>query len=176
MTVLAEDTAAAPEVRRVRRPLSTSGWLLVLTLVVFGCGFVASRAPEPPDPGPAQGDVAAAQRAVEALVHPGPAPTALAELPADFTALTGVRPGSLPARDGTVRAVHTDGGCSTPWGDDNTKWDFSVPCKAHDLGYDLLRYSARKGHPLAPEYRGALDNRLSTDMHAMCVLNPNGSP
>jgi hypothetical protein len=176
MTASAEDTEAAPETRHVRRPLSTSAWLLVLTLVVFGFGFVASRAPEPADLGPPQGDVAAAQRAVEALVHPGPAPTALAELPADFTAVTGIRPGSLPARDGTVRAVHTDGGCSTPWGDDNTKWDFSVPCKAHDLGYDLLRYSARKGHPLAPELRGALDNRLSTDMHAMCRINPNGSP
>jgi len=168
-------TAAAETPKRVRRPLSTSGWLLVLALVVFGFGFVASRSPEPADLGPPQGGVAAAQQAVDALVHPGPTPAALAELPADFTAVTGIRPTSLPAQDGTVRAVHTDGGCSTPWGDDNTKWDYSVPCKAHDLGYDLLRYSAEKGHPLAPQYREALDNRLSTDMHAMCTLNPQNS-
>jgi hypothetical protein len=176
MTAPAVGSAAAAETpKRVRRPLSTSGWLLVLTLLVFGFGFVASRSPEPADLGPPQGGVAAAQKAVDALVHPGPAPAALTDLPADFTALTGLRPTSMPAADGTVRAVHTDGGCSTPWGDDNTKWDFSVPCKAHDLGYDLLRYSAQKGHPLAPQYREALDDRLSTDMHTMCRLNPKDS-
>jgi hypothetical protein len=176
MTTQVDDTTAAPNApKRLRRPLSISGWLLVLTLVVFTFGFVASRPPAQPDLGPPQGDVAAAQNAIEALVHPGPTPDALVKLPADFTSVTGVRPGSLPARDGTVRAVHTDGGCSTPWGDDNTKWDYSVPCKAHDLGYDLLRYSARKGHPLAPEIRKALDDRLSADMHAMCTLNPRDS-
>jgi hypothetical protein len=176
MITQVDDTVAAPDApKRLRRPLSTSGWLLVLALVVFTFGFVASRPPATSDLGPPQGDVAAAQKAIEALVHPGPTPDALVKLPADFTSLTGIRPGSLPARDGTVRAVHTDGGCSTPWGDDNTKWDYSVPCKAHDLGYDLLRYSARKGHPLAPEIRKALDDRLSADMHAMCTLNPRDS-
>jgi hypothetical protein len=108
-------------------------------------------------------------------VHPGARPDALALLPADFTSVTGVKPGALSARDGTVRAVHTDGGCSTPWGDDNTKRDYSVPCKAHDLGYDLLRYAATKGSPLAPEVRAALDDRLSKDMHAICGLNPMNS-
>ena len=117
----------------------------------------------------------AAQNAIEALVHPGPHPDALALLPKDFTALSGVTPGAMPARDGTVRAVHVDGGCSTPWGDDNTKWDYAVPCKAHDLGYDLLRYADRKGHPLGPEVREALDNQLSHDMHHACDLNPMNS-
>ncbi|MFJ7216425.1 phospholipase A2 [Amycolatopsis sp. NPDC098790] len=160
---------------RVRRPWSTSGWLLLVLLVVFAFGLIASRPPAPPDQGPPTGDVLAAQNAIDALVHPGPHPDALARLPKDFTALSGVTPGAMPARDGTVRAVHTDGGCSTPWGDDNTKWDYAVPCKAHDLGYDLLRYADRKGHPLGPEVREALDNQLSHDMHHACDLNPMNS-
>jgi hypothetical protein len=173
MTALAQNAPDAPV--RVRRPLSTSVWFLLLALVVLGFGLVGSRPPAPPDQGPPTGDVLAAQNAIEALVHPGPQPTALALLPPDFAAIMGGKQGSLPARDGTVRAVHPDGGCSAPWGDDNTKWDFSVPCKAHDLGYDLLRYADRKGHPLAPDIRAALDNRLSADMHATCGLNPMDS-
>ncbi|MEQ0561921.1 phospholipase A2 [Amycolatopsis sp. NEAU-NG30] len=164
-----------PEPPPLRRPWSTSGWLLLVLLVVFAFGLIASRPPAPPDQGPPTGDVLAAQNAIEALVHPGPRPDALALLPKDFTALSGVTPGMLTARDGTVRAVHTDGGCSTPWGDDNTKWDYAVPCKAHDLGYDLLRYADRKGHPLGPEIRAALDSRLSADMHHTCDLNPMNS-
>lgn len=165
----------APAERRIRRPWSTSGWLLLVLLVVFAFGLIASRPASPPDQGPPTGDVLAAQNAVDALVHPGPAPTALALLPKDFTQVSGVKPGFMAARDGTVRAVHVDGGCSTPWGDDNTKWDYAVPCKAHDLGYDLLRYAQRKGHPLGPEVRAALDTRLSDDMQHACVLNPMNS-
>jgi Prokaryotic phospholipase A2 len=160
---------------RLRRPLSTSAWLLVLTLALLGFGLVASRPSAPPDHGPPTGGAAAAQRAIEALTKPGPQPTALSLLPADFTKVTGVVPGALAARDGTVRAVHVDGGCSAPWGDDNTKWDYSVPCKAHDLGYDLLRYADKVGQPLGPEVRASLDARLSADMHATCRINPMGS-
>ncbi|MBB4688895.1 phospholipase [Amycolatopsis jiangsuensis] len=165
----------APAAVRVRRPWSTSAWLLLVLLVVFGFGVIASRPAAPPDQGPPTGDVLAAQNAIAALTHPGAKPTALAQLPSDFTAVTDVKPGALPARDGTVRAVHVDGGCSTPWGDDNTKWDFAVPCKAHDLGYDLLRYADKKGHPLGPEVRASLDARLSSDMHHACDINPMDS-
>lgn len=165
-----------PPVPRVRRRLATSAWLLVLSLAVITFGFVGSRPQTPPDQGPPTGGALAAQQAIEALVHPGPQPTALALLPKDFTKVTGVVPGQLRARDGTVRAVHVDGGCSTPWGDDNTKWDYSVPCKAHDLGYDLLRYADAVGHPLGPGIREALDQRLSNDMHAACAINPMDSP
>jgi hypothetical protein len=174
MTAAVEETRPAP--RLARRPLWTSGWLLVLVLVVFGFGFVASRSAPLPQHGPPTGRAADAQHAIEALLAPGPRPLALDRLPADFTAVTGVVPGAQPAKDGTVRAVHTTGGCSAPWGDDNTKWDYGVPCKAHDLGYDLLRYANEIGQPLDPSLREALDNRLSRDMHATCLLNPMGSP
>ncbi|QWF82614.1 phospholipase A2 [Amycolatopsis sp. CA-230715] len=167
---------AAPQpVRRARRRLSTSAWLLVLLVVVGAFGLIASRSAPEPDRGPLTGGPLAAQHAVEQLLQPGAAPTALAQLPADFTQVTGVRPGSERALDGTVRAVHTDGGCSTPWGDDGTTWNFTVPCKAHDLGYDLLRYAERQGHPLGPEMRAGLDSRLSADMRATCGINPQGA-
>ena len=136
---------AAARPARIRRPWSTSGWLLLVTVLVFGFGLIASRPASPPDQGPPTGDILAAQNAVDALVRPGPVENAIAELPADFTAVSGITPGVMTARDGTVRAVHSDGGCSAPWGDDNTKWDYAVPCKAHDLGYDILRYADEKG-------------------------------
>src|SRR2546423_6674360 len=109
---------APADIPRLRRRLSTSGWLLILTLALLGFGFVASRPAAPPYHAPPTGGAAAAERAVEALTHPGPAPTALSLLPADFTQVMGVKPGAMAAPDGTVRAVHVDGGCSTPWGDD----------------------------------------------------------
>ncbi|WP_410654284.1 phospholipase A2 [Amycolatopsis sp. lyj-112] len=160
---------------RIRRPWSTSGWLLLVTVLVFGFGLIASRPASPPDQGPPAGDILAAQNAVDALVRPGPVEDAIAKLPADFTQVSGITPTVMTARDGTVRGVHTDGGCSAPWGDDNTKWDYAVPCKAHDLGYDILRYAERKGHPLGQEARSSLDDRLSADMHNACVINPMDS-
>lgn len=153
----------------------TAAWLCVLALVVTTFGVVASRSePEPPTASP-RGDVAAAARAIDALVHPGPSPDALALLPHDFTAVTGVTTEVARAPDGTVRVVHADGGCSAPWGDDPTRWDFGVPCRAHDLGYDLLRYAEQKGQPLGPDVRRALDDRLTADMQVTCEVNAEGS-
>lgn len=151
-------------------------WALVVVLAVLAFGVVASRPAAPPEGRPLSPDVAAAARSIDDLLHPGaPGRDAVADLPADFTAVSHVTPGHLRAPDGTLRSVHTDGGCSTPWGDDNTKWNYGVSCKAHDLGYDLLRYAAAKGEPLAPQVRRDLDNRLSFDMHHMCQLDPQGS-
>ncbi|PXY20894.1 phospholipase A2 [Prauserella muralis] len=173
MTATTEEPAAGS--RPGRRVFGTSAWIALLVLVVTAFGFVASRTAAPPDHGPPRGDVAAAKQAIDALLAPGPSPDALALLPADFTRVTGVVAGETPAPDGTVRAVHVGGGCSTPWGDDDTRWGFGPACQSHDLGYDLLRYADRKGHPLGPEVREALDDRLSADMHGMCRTNPMDS-
>lgn len=148
---------------------------IALVLAVLGFGVVASRPAAPPADRRLTPDVAAARQAVDDLLHPGPGRDAIAALPADFTAVSHVIPVHLPAPDGTVRSVHVDGGCSTPWGDDNTRWDYSVGCKAHDLGYDLLRYAEAKGQPLAPQLRRQLDDKLSSDMHAQCGYNPQNS-
>ncbi|WP_298175722.1 phospholipase A2 [Saccharomonospora sp.] len=149
--------------------------LLVLILAVVGFGLVASRSQAVPAAGLVDGDVADAEKAIEALLDPGRSAEALASLPHDFVTVTGVEIGTQTALDGTVRAVHIGGGCSAPWGDDSTRWDFGTPCRSHDLGYDLLRYAEKKGRPLGPELREALDERLSEDMYTTCDVNPRGS-
>ncbi|MBP2320126.1 hypothetical protein JOF56_000511 [Kibdelosporangium banguiense] len=149
--------------------------VFAITVAALTFGIVASRPAPPPPDVPPGGDLAAAARAVEALLHPGSSADPIAELPADFSAVEKVIPGRMRAPDGTMRAVHVDGGCSTPWGDENTRWDYSVGCKAHDLGYDLLRYAEKKGHPLPADLRRRLDDQLSRDMHKQCELNPQGS-
>ncbi|MET0234578.1 MAG: phospholipase A2 [Kibdelosporangium sp.] len=149
--------------------------VVATTIAALTFGIVASRPAPPPPDVPPGGDLAAAARAVEALLDPASGADPIAELPADFSAVEKVIPGRMPAPDGTTRAVHVDGGCSTPWGDENTRWDYSVGCKAHDLGYDLLRYAEKKGHPLPADLRRRLDDQLSRDMHKQCELNPQGS-
>ncbi|HEU5471453.1 MAG TPA: phospholipase [Actinophytocola sp.] len=151
------------------------GWLTLIVLLAMGFAVVASR-PGAPQVRPATGDAARAERAIDILLDPGSGRDPMADLPADFTAVTGHVPARMGAPDGTVRAVYPEGGCSSPWGDDDTRWDYGVGCRAHDLGYDLLRYADAKGQPLSPELRERLDNRLSDDMHGMCDINPRGTP
>ena len=155
-----------------RTPLrSRIGWLLLIVLAAGGYAVVASRAPRPPDHVP-PGPISAA---VDALLDPRPDRDPTLLLPPDFADVTGASYQLATAPDGTLRAVHVGGGCSAPWGDTATRWDFSVGCMAHDLGYDLLRYAAATGQPLDAERRRALDERLSADMHAQCALNPRDS-
>ncbi|GLZ41058.1 hypothetical protein [Actinokineospora sp. NBRC 105648] len=175
MTAAATRTHQDPPDRRVRLRLrGRLGWLLLVIFAAAGYGVVASRSPNEPA-NPPTGRAAEAAAAIDALLDPTGGLDPIALLPDDFTQETGVRPAHLRAPDGTTRAVHVDGGCSTPWGEDNSRWDYSVGCKAHDLGYDLLRYASAKGQPLGPGPRRALDARLSEDMHAQCDTNPRGS-
>lgn len=144
----------------------------LITVAVFVCGVVASRPAGATDPAPPTGDVAVAARAVAAMANPT-TKSPLPEFPADFTAVVHRTPVVVTAPDGTTRAVDPNGGCSGPAGD--TEWDFGTGCKAHDLGYDLLRYAEHKGRPLGQEARKALDARLAEDMHTQCDLNPRGN-
>lgn len=158
------------------RRLGRALWLALVAITVVGFGLIASRSTAPPaDSPPQQPDVAAAARTIDLLVRSGHGKDPLAELPADFSAVSGVKAVRAVGRDGTPRAHHAGGGCSAPWGDDNTRWGFGDSCKAHDLGYDLLRYANSKGHPLGPEVRRQLDERLSNDMHQRCETNPRGA-
>ncbi|WP_208297582.1 phospholipase A2 [Actinophytocola oryzae] len=141
-------------------------------LAAAAFAVIASR-PDPPQSRPPTGDVAKAERAIEDQLDPRSGRDPIRDLPKDFTKISGREPVHMRAPDGTVRAVHPGGGCSSPWG--ATRWDYSVGCKAHDLGYDLLRYAAAKGQPLSPDMRERLDDRLSQDMHAQCHYNPRGS-
>ncbi len=147
--------------------------VLVVAFAVFFCGVIASRPAGAADDRPLTGDVAVAAKAVDAMTDPKPDSSPLTGFPADFTAVTGRLPALVTAPDGTSRAVDPTGGCSGPAGD--TDWDYGVGCRAHDLGYDLLRYAEQKGRPLPPEARKALDARLSADMHGQCDRNARDS-
>ncbi|MFD5826727.1 phospholipase A2 [Lentzea sp. NPDC060358] len=145
----------------------------VITLAVFVCGVVASRPATGGNGVPPSADVIAAANAVDAFVSPSPTHDPHINLPSDFAREMGRDPKTVTAPDGTLRVVDASGGCSGPAGD--TEWDFSTACRAHDLGYDLLRYADHKGDPLGTGARKALDDRLTTDLHAQCRINPRGS-
>ncbi|GDY32223.1 phospholipase A2 [Gandjariella thermophila] len=150
--------------------------VLVIALIVFVCGVLVSRPVPPAAAQPTSGEPAQAAHAVDDLVQPSATRDARPDIPADFTATTGApAPVTVRTPDGLLRTVNPAGGCSAPWGEDNTPWDFGIACKAHDLGYDLLRYEERKGQPLGQDTRRALDARLARDMHAQCEANPRGS-
>lgn len=143
----------------------------LVAVAVFVCGVIASRPAGATDTTPLTGDIATAARAVEVMANPtGGNP--LTAFPLDFNRVANRRPVLVTAPDGTTRAVDPNGGCSGPAGD--TEWDFGTGCKAHDLGYDLLRYAEQKGRPLGQDARKALDTRLARDMHAQCDANPRG--
>ncbi len=145
----------------------------VITLAVFVCGVVASRPASGDSGAPPSADVIAAANAVHAFVEPSATHDPHLNLPSDFAQETGRDPKTITAPDGTLRVVDSSGGCSGPAGD--TEWDFSAACRAHDLGYDLLRYADHKGQPLGQYARKALDDRLATDLHTQCRLNPRGA-
>ncbi|MEU6831773.1 hypothetical protein ABZ894_24265 [Nocardia beijingensis] len=88
-------------------------------------------------------------------------PGALTAIPADFAASFGYRPSTV---DGLL--VDPDGDCSSPV---TLPAEFDTACKAHDLGYDLLRYADRRGEPLGPWARRALDATLDRQMHQACA-------
>ncbi|MGK8523553.1 hypothetical protein ACRS6B_19285 [Nocardia asteroides] len=102
---------------------------------------------------------AQAGAAVAELVAGGP--SALTAIPADFVASFGYRPSTV---DG--RVVDPRGDCSSPV---TLPAEFDTACKAHDLGYDLLRYADQRGEPLGPWARQALDATLDRQMHQACA-------
>lgn len=83
-----------------------------------------------------------------------------AAIPTDFATVMGYTPQRL---DG--RFVNPGGDCSSPV---PLPADFDNACKAHDLGYDLLRYATANNQELGPWARQSLDERLGTDMHNAC--------
>lgn len=105
---------------------------------------------------------AAARAAVTDMVgdHPG-----VVTLPADFAAGAGYRP---VVEKGVL--VNPHGDCSSPI---QLPGEFDDACKAHDLGYDLLRYAEQRQQPLQPWARQAIDATLQRRMHAACDTRPD---
>ncbi|MEU4314910.1 hypothetical protein [Nocardia sp. NPDC024068] len=128
--------------------------------VIAGAGIAAVVALSPLPAATAAGPspaVSPAAAAVRALTSPG----AAAVIPADFPAVAGY----LPERvDGLLVAPH--GSCSSPV---PLPAEFETACKSHDLGYDLLRYADRTGHPLGPWARRELDRTLADRMRTVCT-------
>ncbi|GAB3594384.1 hypothetical protein GCM10027446_18150 [Angustibacter peucedani] len=133
---------------------------LVLGLLVF---VAVSGSPERAS-AQGTGDDRSAASAVRALTSSTDDATA-DDLPADFTQVMGYTPQvqQVGGRDVLLRA---DGGCSSPLG--ATAYDFTPACRQHDLGYDVLRYADRKGHPLGSWARHAVDQAFSTHLHQGC--------
>lgn len=100
-------------------------------------------------------------RAIAALVGPDPL-SAIALVPTGFAAAEGYS----PIVDDGVPA-NPLGGCSSPIA---LPAGFDAPCKTHDLGYDLLRYSAVTGVVQGAWARTALDAQLDRRVDAACAV------
>lgn len=130
---------------------------------VAGIAVAASLAAVPTaDAAGPPADTAPAAAAVRALT--GAEVAAATRLPEDFRAVTGYRPAVV---EGIL--VAPKGSCSSPV---PLPVDFETPCKAHDLGYDLLRYAQRTGHPLGGWARRDLDRALADRMLSACRHRP----
>jgi hypothetical protein len=88
-------------------------------------------------------------------------PGSAAAIPDDFAATFGYQPGIV---DGLL--ANPKGDCSSPV---TLPAEFETACKAHDLGYDLLRYAGQHGEPLGPWARQVLDATLGQHMHESCA-------
>src|SRR5437762_13762481 len=90
----------------------------------------------------------------------------LAAIPPDFAATMGYTPVLGRLADGREIAINPNGGCSVVGG--GAPFDLATPCKAHDLGYDLLRYSHRHGVDLPAQARREVDDTFGADLDREC--------
>ena len=82
--------------------------------------------------------------------------------PADFEQVMGYKPNFIQTKHGP-RMQDPFGDASSP-GKIGPVKEFDQAAKTHDYGYDMLRYYAKKGTPLAPEARKAADAQFRTDI------------
>ncbi|MCF8611502.1 hypothetical protein L5G28_15245 [Gordonia sp. HY285] len=157
MTV--NSTPASPVRRAVRRVCLGLATSILALFFIGAAGVAAVVAASPPRVGPVVSDV---DRAVADLVGSTPA-DALAHLPAGFESTMGYRPVLEDSRP-----VNPTGSCSSPV---PLPERFEPACRAHDFGYDLLRFGEKTGRPVAQWARRALDGMLVDAMHDSCT-NP----
>lgn len=81
--------------------------------------------------------------------------------PADFSKVMGYQPIRVQTEWG-VRMQNPHGSVSSPGGIGPTQ-EFDPCAKTHDLGYDILRYYGRTGHPLGPDARKTADAQFRED-------------
>ncbi|MDZ7932529.1 hypothetical protein [Rhodococcus sp. NPDC076796] len=104
---------------------------------------------------------------VHALVTES-ADTAALTIPDDFGSVMGYRP---RVQDDMAENPHGD--CSSPV---PLPSDFDSACRAHDLGYDLIRYAAATGTTVDPQWRRSIDAQLEERMHAACTDRADDGP
>lgn len=97
---------------------------------------------------------AAAAHAVQSM------DSGIGSVPTDFAAVMGYVPRRV---DGDL--VKPGGDCSSPV---PLPAEFDHACKAHDFGYDLLRYATRDNEELGRWARQDIDERLDAGMHDAC--------
>lgn len=154
------DTTSAT-VRRGGRLIAAAAVLMAATVMTAPTAAAAANAPTPEGTA-TKTENAAARTAVLGLTS---ADQASASIPADFAAEAGYRP---RVEQGLL--VNPGGDCSSPV---PLPAEFEIACKAHDLGYDLLRYADSHGQPLTPWARQALDATLEERMHTACTARPD---
>ncbi|MFF0546032.1 hypothetical protein ACFYTF_24655 [Nocardia thailandica] len=146
--------AQAPAVPARRRrsgvAVCTAGLAMAAAVVMSAPGALGTTPGAPEDPG--------AAAVVRALADDDPDAAAL--IPADFRSRFGY---TAVVQEGLL--VDPDGDCSSPV---TLPGEFDAACKAHDLGYDMLRYADWQGAPLGPWARRAVDSALDRRMHAAC--------
>jgi phospholipase A2-like protein len=108
----------------------------------------------------------AAVTAIDDITAPTGTGNPLAGIPNDFVTVMGYRPTLGRLANGEVLAINPNGGCSVIGG--GRPFDLSTVCKAHDLGYDLLRYAHRRGEPLGTAARMQVDAKFNQDLRAQC--------
>jgi phospholipase A2-like protein len=115
----------------------------------------------------------AAEDAINTVTARDLRPDALSHVPADFDRVMGYLPTVGHLANGSAVAINPNGGCSVIGG--GRPFDLDVACKAHDFGYDLLRYAHRRGADLGPRARHLVDDKFSTDLFTQCDSLYRGS-
>lgn len=150
-----------------RRPRRRLGWRLwmVVVLALGVAGVLADDAAAIPVTAISANAENPAGPAIRALT--GAPPSGADPVPGDFAAVMGYEPVRVVDTDGRVWWVAPKGACSAPTGP--TWYDFSLPCRAHDLGYDLLRYAVATGRPLGPWARQDVDAAFGRALAHRCA-------
>jgi len=131
--------------------------LTAVTLTVMASTVTLAPATNAAAPAPPVQNTKAAIAVTQLTSAAGPP----VPIPTDFAAVSGYTPVQV---DGVL--VNPNGDCSAPV---PLPPEFDTACKAHDLGYDLLRYAAHGGAPLQPWARQAIDRNLDQRMQQACT-------
>lgn len=119
----------------------------------FGASVPSATASEPTEDPATAAAVRAVTGSLDASAQAG-------SLPAGF---------AYAAERGPGYAVNPHGDCSAGI---HLPAEFTPACKAHDLGYDLLRHADRLGRPLGSWARPLIDDTFASRLEAACATRP----